>query len=408
MSKEAAGPGSLQALKESRPPWPKLFKAAGSAWVADYAPSMGAALSYYSVFSMAPLLLVVISIAGLVFGEDAVRGEVFGQLHALLGAEAALAVQAILASVSDKRAQGVLSTVIGIAVLLIGATTVFGELQDALDRIWRAPVRNRSGGLWTLVRARLLSFGMVLGIAFLLMVSLVLGAAVSALDKWWSGAFAGWEVLAQVLNVVIGFVLTTVVFAMIYKIMPRVRVQWRDVWVGAVVTALLFTLGRLLIGTYIGKSGIASAFGAAGSLIVVFVWVYYSAQIFLIGAEFTWVYARTFGSMRYLAEDEVPKTPALVPATTSPTGEPCSTPEPTPERAVRDPAAFQATLVAPASAPVSAPAAAPVLLVGPSLTSIVTVAATGLAAGVLAHWAWRRRPRVIATAAAPTRRHSRQ
>ena len=408
MSKETAGPGSLQALKESRPPWSKLFKAAGSAWVADYAPSMGAALSYYSVFSMAPLLLVVISIAGLVFGEDAVRGEVFGQLHALLGAEAALAVQAILASVSDKRAQGVLSTVIGIAVLLIGATTVFGELQDALDRIWRAPVRNRSGGLWTLVRARLLSFGMVLGIAFLLMVSLVLGAAVSALDKWWSGAFAGWEVLAQVLNVVIGFVLTTVVFAMIYKIMPRVRVQWRDVWVGAVVTALLFTLGRLLIGTYIGKSGIASAFGAAGSLIVVFVWVYYSAQIFLIGAEFTWVYARTFGSMRYLAEDEVPKTPALVPATTSPTGEPCSTPEPTPERAVRDPAAFQAALVAPAAAPASTPAAAPVLLAGPSLTSIVTVAATGLAAGVLAHWAWRRRPRVIATAAAPTRRHSRQ
>jgi len=378
MSGAIVGPGSLQSLKESRPSWLKLVKAAASAWVADYAPSMGAALSYYSVFSMAPLLLVVISVAGLVFGEDAVRGEVFGQLQSLLGADAAKAVQAILASVSEKPAQGVLSTVIGIAVLLIGATSVFGELQDALDRIWRAPVRNRSGGLWGLVRARLLSFGMVLGIAFLLMVSLVTGAAVSALDKWWSGAFAGWELMAQVLNVGIGFVLTTGMFAMIYKIMPRVRVEWRDVWVGAIVTALLFTVGRLLIGTYIGESGVASAFGAAGSLIVVFVWVYYSAQIFLIGAEFTWVYAKTFGSMRHLAEDEVPKTPALMPATTSSIGEPSAVPVP----AARDPADLVPAVVAPAAGKV--PAA------GASLTKLVAVGVTGLAAGVFAHWALRK------------------
>ena len=326
MSEAIAEPIKLEALKEARPSWLKLFNAAASAWVADCATSMGAALSAYSVFSMTPLLLAVIAIAGLVFGEDAVRGEVFGQLQSLVGADAAQAVQAILVSVSDKPAQGVFSTVIGLAVLLIGATSVFGELQDALDRIWRAPVRNRSGGLWGLVRARLLSFGMVLGIAFLLMVSLVMGAAVSALDKWWSGAFAGWELLAQGLNLLIGFALTAGVFAMIYKIMPRVQVQWRDVWVGAVVTALLFTFGRLIIGTYIGKSGVASAFGAAGSLIVVFVWVYYSAQIFLIGAEFTWVYAKTFGSMRHLAEDEVPKTPALTPATDSSTGKPSADP----------------------------------------------------------------------------------
>jgi len=396
MSNETAGPGSMQALKESRPSWLKLVKAAGAAWVADYAPSMGAALSYYSVFSMAPLLLVVISIAGLVFGEDAVRGEVFGQLQSLLGAEAAKAVQAILASVSEKPAQGVLATVIGIAVLLIGATSVFGELQDALDRIWRAPVRNRSGGLWGLVRARLLSFGMVLGIAFLLMVSLVMGAAVSALDKWWAGAFEGWEVLAQVLNVVIGFALTTGVFAMIYKIMPRVQVQWRDVWVGAVVTALLFTIGRLLIGTYIGKSGVASAFGAAGSLIVVFVWVYYSAQIFLIGAEFTWVYAKTFGSMRHLADDELPKTPALRPATNSSTGEASATPEHSAaDSADRLPAAVPPTG---STAPVA----------GPSLTAFVAVGVTGLAAGVFGRWALRRLLRVIASRNAPTRRSGRQ
>ncbi len=374
MSDAIGEPVSLEPLKESRPSWLKLVKAAANAWVADYAPSMGAALSYYSVFSMAPLLLVVISIAGLVFGEDAVRGEVFGQLQSLLGADA---VQAILASVSDKPAQGVLSTVIGLAVLLIGATSVFGELQDALDRIWRAPVRDRAGGLWGLVRARLLSFGMVLGIAFLLMVSLVMGAAVSALDKWWSGAFAGWELLAQGLNVLIGFVLTTGVFAMIYKIMPRVRVQWRDVWVGAVVTALLFTLGRLIIGTYIGKSGVASAFGAAGSLIVVFVWVYYSAQIFLIGAEFTWVYAKTFGSMRHLAEDEVPKTPALTPTTDSPTGEPSADPV----REAKESAALATAVGAPV--PVRAAAGAPV-------ATLVTVGVTGVAAGVLVHWALRR------------------
>jgi membrane protein len=292
--------------------WLSLVKKAASAWVADYAPSMGAALSYYSVFSLAPLLLIVISVAGLIFGQDAVRGELFGQLSGLLGADAAQAIEGLLASVS-KPAEGIASTVIGIVLLLIGATTVFGELQDALDRIWRAPARDRTGGLWGLVRARLLSFGMILGIAFLLMVSLVFSAAVAALGKWWSAAFGSWEVLAQLVNLVLGFVMSTGIFAMIYKIMPRVRVQWRDVWIGAVVTALLFTIGRFLIGLYIGKSGVASGFGAAGSLIVVFIWVYYSAQIFLIGAEFTWVYATTFGSMRELLAKPEDKTVAELP-----------------------------------------------------------------------------------------------
>ena len=180
----------------------------------------------------------------------------------------------------------------------MGATSVFGELQDALDRIWRAPARDRSGGLWGLVRARLLSCGMILGIAFLLMVSLVFSAVVAALGKWWSGAFGEWVLLAELFNLAVGFVMTTGVFAMIYKVMPRVSVKWRDVWLGATVTSVLFTGGRFLIGTYIGRSNLASGFGAAGSLIVVFVWVYYSAQMFLLGAEFTWVYAKTFGSMR--------------------------------------------------------------------------------------------------------------
>jgi membrane protein len=290
--------------------WWALCKQAVTSWSDDYAPSMGAALSYYSVFSMAPLLLIVISVAGLVFGEDAARGELFGQLAGLMGADAAKTMENLLVSV-NKPAQGIVSTVIGVAVLLLGATTVFGELQNALDRIWRAPARAASSGLWNLLHTRLLSFGMVLGIAFLLMVSLVLGAAVSALGKWWGDAFLGWEILAQVINIVLGFALTTGVFAMIYKLMPRVQVRWYDVWIGAAVTALLFTVGRFLIGLYIGKSGVASSFGAAGSLIVIFVWVYYSAQVFLMGAEFTWLYAKQYGSMRDMTgADTASVTPA--------------------------------------------------------------------------------------------------
>jgi membrane protein len=293
--------------------WWQLVKGAVSAWVDDYAPSMGAALSYYTVFSLAPLLLLVISIAGLVFGEEAARGEIFGQVAGLMGADAAKAIESLLASV-NKPAKGAAATIVGIVLLLIGATTVFGELQDALDRIWRAPARERSAGWWKLLRARLLSFGMILGIAFLLMVSLVLSAAIAALGKWWDGFFGGWETVAQIVNFVIGFLLTAGVFAMIYKIMPRVRVRWHDVWLGAVVTALLFSIGKFLIGLYIGKSGVASGFGAAGSLVVIFVWVYYSAQIFLMGAEFTWVYARTFGSMRNLTESAKEERDADLPA----------------------------------------------------------------------------------------------
>jgi membrane protein len=287
--------------------WWSLVKQAGNSWIDDYAPSMGAALSYYSMFSLAPLLLIVIAIAGLVFGEEAARGEVFGQIRGLLGNESAQAVEAVLASL-HKPAEGTASAVLGIVVLLIGATSVFGELQDALDRIWRAPARVRASGWWNLLRARLLSFGMILGIAFLLMVSLVLSAAISALGKWWGGAFGNWATLAQLVNLAVGLLMTTGVFAMIYKLMPRVDVRWHDVWLGALLTAVLFTVGRYLIGAYIGKSGVASGFGAAGSLIVIFVWVYYSAQIFLMGAELTWVYARSFGSMRDLPPPPAPTT----------------------------------------------------------------------------------------------------
>jgi membrane protein len=297
--------------RELRACW-TLVKRAVAAWSDDYAPSMGAALSYYTVFSLAPLLLIVISLAGLFFGADAARGEIFGQLRGLMGDDAAKAVEGVLASVSHP-ASGVLGTAIGVGVLLVGATSVFAELQDSLDRIWRAPARDKSGGLWRILRTRLLSFGLILGIAFLLIVSLVLGAVIAAFGKWWGGMFVGWEALAQAVNLALGFALTTVVFAMIYKLMPRASVRWHDVWLGALVTSLLFTAGKFLIGLYIGKSGIASGYGAAGSLVVVFVWVYYSAQIFLLGAEFTWVYARTFGSMRELSDPAIATAAAATP-----------------------------------------------------------------------------------------------
>ena len=295
-----------------------MIKATMAAWLDDYAPSMGAALAYYTVFSLAPLLVIVISVAGLIFGADAARGQIFAQINGLMGAEAAKGIQDLLSSVS-KPSTGILGTALGVVFLLIGATSVFGELQDALDRIWRAPARAKAGGLMTLVRTRLLSFGMILGIAFLLMVSLVAGAGIAALGKWWGGWFESWEVLAQIINTAVGFLLTMAVFGLIYKLMPRVKVSWGDVWVGAAVTALLFTVGRFMISQYIGKTGVASGFGAAGSVAVIFVWVYYSAQIFLVGAEFTWVYAQRFGSRRDHAE---------------PTAEVAQTTPPVPERNV--------------------------------------------------------------------------
>jgi membrane protein len=302
-----------------------LIKGAASSFAADFAMSMAAALAYYTTFSIAPMLFIVISLAGLVFGEEAARGEIFGQLRGLIGDEGAIAIQSMVASVNEP-AKGILGTITGAVILLIGATTVFAELQNALDRIWRAPARESISGIWSLVRARLLSFGMILGIGFLLIVSLIASAALAAFGKWWGPMFGSWEVLAQILNVALSFALFTTAFALIYKYIPRVRIEWRDVWTGAAVTALLFAIGKLAIGLYIGKSAIASGFGAAGSVIVVLVWVYYSALIFLFGAEFTWVYAHTFGSrkgMQPKQRNEVPQRPqakpgAAVPAALAP------------------------------------------------------------------------------------------
>ena len=266
-----------------------LIKAAVSSWIDDFAPSMGAALSYYTVFSLAPMLLIVIGVAGLIFGADAARGEIVTQLRGLMGEQGAVAVEELLKSASDP-GKGVVATIVGFVTLLIGATAVFAELQSSLDRIWRTPPPPNESGIWGIIRTRILSFGLILGLGFLMIVSLVLSAALAALGNWWGSYLGNWEFVLQALNFVVSFGVVTVLFAAIYKFMPHASIAWKNVWVGALVTALLFTIGKFLIGLYIGKSGVASGFGAAGSFAVLLVWVYYSAQIFLLGAEFTWVY----------------------------------------------------------------------------------------------------------------------
>ena len=266
-----------------------LIKAAVSSWIDDFAPSMGAALSYYTVFSLAPMLLIVIGVAGLVFGADAARGEIVGQLRGLMGEQGAVAVEELLKSASDP-GKGILATIIGFVTLLIGATAVFAELQSALDRIWRTPAPVNENGIWGIIHTRFLSFGLILGLGFMMIVSLVLSAGLAALGNWWGAYLGNWEFVLQALNFVVSFAVVTVLFAAIYKFMPHAKIEWPNVWVGALVTALLFTIGKFLISLYIGKSGVASGFGAAGSFAVLLVWVYYSAQIFLLGAEFTWVY----------------------------------------------------------------------------------------------------------------------
>ena len=275
-----------------------VLKQTVQSWIDDYASSMGAALAFYTMFSIAPLILIVLAVSSYFFGADAARGAIAVQLDGLMGREGALAIEGLIKSANEPTKR-VAATAIGVIALILGSTSVFSELQNALDRIWRAPVEAKITGIFALVRNRLLSFGMVLGISFLLIVSLVISAALSSLGKFWGAGNADWRAFAQMADFALSFALITIMFALIYKIMPRVSVRWRDVWVGAAVTSLLFTIGKVLIGIYIARSVVVSGFGAAGSLAVLLLWVYYSAQIFLFGAEFTWIYANMLGSKQH-------------------------------------------------------------------------------------------------------------
>jgi len=265
--------------------WFDLCRAAAAGWSADRAPSMGAAMAYYMVFSLAPMLILVIAIAGLVFGQAAAQGAIVEQLGDLMGVEGAAALQAMIASAGHKRA-GVIATLIGTGTLLIAATAVFGELQAALNVIWKVQ-RPRRRMPAAVARERLLSLSLILALGFLLLVSLVLSAALSAFGHYLNGVFPGLPLMLRILHLALSFGMMSVLFAMIFKILPDAPVAWQDVWVGAMATALLFSVGKYLIGLYIGSSNVASTYGAAGALVIILVWIYYSAQILLFGAEFT-------------------------------------------------------------------------------------------------------------------------
>jgi len=278
-----------------------LVREAVSDWIDDRAMSRGAAIAYYTVFSLAPLLLLVIAIAGLVWGEEAARGAIMGQLSGLTGPRGAEALEAMIRSAGASTGSGILATVVGIGLLIFGATTVFAELQDSLNQMWNAPP-SRGASWWSWLRVRMLSLSLIGAIAFLLLVSLVVSALMTAIGDRLTGGALNVGFLIEGLNFLVGFVITAALFAAIYKILPDVRISWGDVGIGGLITAALFHLGKYAIALYIGLSDLASSYGAASALVIILIWVYYSAQIFLLGAEFTKVYAFTFGSRRHSRE----------------------------------------------------------------------------------------------------------
>ncbi|MEL6938994.1 MAG: YihY/virulence factor BrkB family protein [Cyanobacteria bacterium J06598_1] len=262
-------------------------------WQRDKVSRLAAALAYYTTFALAPVLVIVIAVASFLFEQSTVQTRIIEQLQGLLGENGAGLVQEMLTRKSQG-SEGFWATLISVGLLIVGASGLFIQLQDALNTVWNV-VPKKGEGLWKLMRDRLLSFGMVLAIGFLLLVSLMLSAGLSALNGVFGDIVAGWDVALQILNTVISFAVITLLFGMIYKVLPDVKIAWKDVWVGASITALLFTLGKFLIGLYLGNSSVASAYGAAGSFVVLLLWIYYSAQILLFGAEFTQVYANRFG-----------------------------------------------------------------------------------------------------------------
>ena len=282
-----------------------LLKQTASEWMEDDAPSLGAALAYYTVFSLAPLMTIAIAMAGFFFGKEAAQGQIFDELRVLLGEEGGKAVEEMVQSANAQPTAGVVATIISVIVLLFGASGVFGQLQASLNTIWG--VKPKPGrGVLGMIQDRLLSFGFTLVVGFLLLVSLLLTAGIALVADWVGGLMPGSETLAQLLNVVFSLAMITLLFAMIFKFLPDAKIAWRDVWVGAFLTALLFTIGKFALGLYLGKSGVASSYGAAGSLIVLLLWVYYSSQILFFGAEFTQVYANRFGSRVAPADNAVP------------------------------------------------------------------------------------------------------
>lgn len=263
-------------------------------WSTDKASRLAAALSYYTAVAIAPLLVLLVMVIGWFYGENSAQSQVVAQLRSLVGPQGAEVAQAVIESADQPNIAGI-AGIISVLTLLWGASNVFVELQDSLNTIWGVELKPRNRGIRTMIRERFLSFSMILVIGFLLLVSLVLSAVISALGGVFNTLMPGMEMLWQAVNLVVSFGVTTLLFALIYKVLPDAQFAWRDVWMGASVTALLFTVGKWLLGLYLGNQTTSSAYGAAGSLMVLLIWIYYSAQIFFFGAEFTQVYARRAG-----------------------------------------------------------------------------------------------------------------
>lgn len=284
----------------------KFLKEVFDQWTEDKAPQLGAALAYYSLFSIAPLLIIAISLAGLVFGEEAARGQVERALNDFIGQDGASAVQTMIQN-ARKPAESTIASIIGVVMLVFGASGVFGQLKDSLNTIWEVkPKPNR--GLFGTLKDRFLSVAAVMGAGFLLLTSLVITTVISGLSTYMGSVLPGSDALWQVANQVISFGVITVLFALMFKYLPDVKITWHDVWIGAALTSVLFMVGKFAIGMYLGHSTIGSVYGAAGSLVVLLVWMYYSAQILFFGAEFTQVYANRYGSHIVPSKDAVPLT----------------------------------------------------------------------------------------------------
>ena len=274
----------------------KIMLESFKAWIDHRAASKGAALAFYTLFSMTPILMLAIAVAGYFFGEQAAQGEIIGQIQGLVGPNGAQAIQALLAAARNP-VSGLMATISAIVLLVIGASSVFAELKSSLDEIWGI-VRLGHSAFFTLLRARFLSFSLVLVLAFLLLISLVFSAAIAMLERYVGNMWSGSLLILSAVSMIFSFGIIAILFAVIYKMLPDVSLSWRDVWIGAVFTALLFSLGKYGIGLYLGNSGVASSFGAAGAMIALLLWVYYSAQIFFLGAEFTRQYALMYGSLQ--------------------------------------------------------------------------------------------------------------
>jgi membrane protein len=287
-----ASPSSMDASNKKKI-W-QVLKETAAGWDEDNVARLAASLAYYTLLSIAPLIILAVAVAGLAFGQDAAREHIGGELAKVVGGGAAGALQSI-AKNAQAPGTGIFSIVVGVIVLLFGASGVFGELQSALNTVWQvAPKPGR--GVWGIVKDRFFSFTLVLGVAFLLLVSLLVSTVLTWVGQAFEHRLPGGAVVWQVFNFVISLAVVTSLFALMFKKLPDVNIRWRDVWVGSAVTAALFTLGKFLLGLYLGSAGVSSAYGAAGSIVALVIWVYYSSQVLLVGAEFTEAYARLFGS----------------------------------------------------------------------------------------------------------------